>query len=191
MGTWETKVTLNHASLGGTGTNTWHIRTVASGSAAADDVASAMSLVQGFYGESSSMFPDSLAVRWDGTARGVLTSENDVVERDPWLVVGVVAGGILPPSQALCVNWIGESGDRSRRGRTFLGPASEFANQDNGTPSADVLNAVRGGATALVENSRSETGFALCVYSRQEGLFRDFVASSVRNQWASLRSRRD
>lgn len=191
MSTWAAKIRIGHPSLGGFGSNTWHFRTTTDGQAAENNAEAAMGAVRQFYLDCGIALPDTAEFHWDGQAIGIMNDEGTVVECDPWTVAGLVAGTALPPFTCINVNWVGSTGDRSKRGRTFLGPITTQALQDNGTVLGNVLTAVRDGAQTLVADSMLEQQWAMGIFSRQENLMRDFIASSVRDQFASLRSRRD
>jgi hypothetical protein len=189
VGTYRFVVTIDHSALGGRGTNTWHGRTEDSvGTAGLDDVSAA---VKAFYEDVSGIFPTGTVIKTDGQMVGVGSTEGEYAQAAAWTATLTGSGVPLPPSQCICVNWRGQSGDRSRRGRTFLGPLNTDTLESDGTPTGDTLTACRDAAAALIAESQSLDQTALGIYSRQEDLFRDFVASSVANQFAVLRSRRD
>ena len=185
-------VTITNANLGGTGTNTWHVRLaeppVTSVTEALED---AMEAIRLFYDQIKPTFNTVTEFRWDGLAAGVGPDEGQFLETTGWSVVGILAGGTLPPANCIVVGWTGTSGDRSKRGRTFLGPIGTAVNETNGTIAPTNLTNVRAGATALVAASQGGNGWGIGVWSRQEGVIRDFVASQVRDQFGVLRSRRD
>jgi len=187
----RTVVTISNAVLGGTGTNTWHLRTIGPDAGAPDLIDDLMGIVKQMYDTCNALFAGGTTIRWDGQSAGVGPDEDHYFEGTAWNIFSAGVGDSLPPATALCLNWRGESGDRSRRGRTFLGPISASANDSTGTPNPTLLTTVRGAAAALVGSSLSDANGAVGVWSRQEGVFRDFAASSVKDQFAVLRSRRD
>lgn len=184
-------VRILHPNLGGVGTNTWHIRTSGLEVDTTTMLGNAMEAVETFYTACAGLFPDTCTFSWDGSLSGILDEEGQFNELDPWTTTGAVAGGSLPPANCICVSWLGATGDRSRRGRTFLGPIATNVAESNGTISTAALGAARAAAAALVDASTDPNDWALCVFSRQESLLRDFVGSAVRDQFAVLRSRRD
>lgn len=188
MATWRAVVTLNHAALGGTGTNTWHLRTAISDVGQANVI---MGLVEDFYTGINGYFPDSASINWDGELVGVGANEGDFLEVADWTVVGGTAGGVLPPSQSIVVGWRTETGGRSGKGRTFLGPMHNNTLEANGTPDPTCLGNIRDAAADLVSASLADGNGALGVWSRQDSLLRDFTSSAVRDSFGSLRSRRD
>ena len=189
---WRAVVTLTHPALGGTGTNTWHLR-VLDGAVIDEAAAGAvvMETVRQFYDGIKGIFAGGTLVRWDGALTGVGPDEGTFGNAGPWSVSPEGGSDPLPPATSICVGWIGTSGDRSRRGRTFLGPLGTNTLQDNGTPTESVLTLIREEAAQLIAaNSPADDG-SVGVWSRQEGIIRDIVQSSVANQFAVLRSRRD
>lgn len=191
MPVWRAVAVITHPSLGGDGTNTWHVRSAATPVDPLAEAFGAMELVRQFYVAVGGVFPSGTNISWDGGLAGVGPDEGEFGESAGWSVDAAGTSDPLPPATALVVGWRGASGDRSRRGRTFLGPLGVNTLQDNGTPTESVLTEVRAAAQALVDASTGENNGAVGVWSRQESLFRDFVATSTRNVFATLRSRRD
>lgn len=188
MATWRTVVRLNHAALGGTGTNTWHLRTDGIDLAAMNEL---MGYVETFYTDINGYFPDSAAIVWDGTFEGVGADEGEHRESAPWTVVGGTAGGCLPPSQSIVVGWKSESGGKRGKGRTFLGPMHVNTLEADGTPAGATLTAIRETAAELISSQDDFGDGALGVWSREDQVLRDFASATVRNVFGSLRSRRD
>lgn len=191
MSIWRVVTTIHHPSLGGIGTNTWHVRAAGEIETVGTTLADATGWIETFFTTCQSVFPSGCEVRYDGTAAGVGPDEGQFATTDPWTMALSSSSGPLPPATAICVNWRGQSGDRSRRGRSFIGPVSTDAIDTDGTIVGGVLAIVRDAAAALVDSSDSFANGALGVWSRQEQVIRDFVASSVTDQFAVLRSRRD
>lgn len=150
-----------------------------------------MEAVKDFYEDCGGIFPTGTEIKFDGQFTGVGDAEGTYGAGDAWTASLTGAGNPLPPSQCICVNWRGESGDRSRRGRTFLGPLTIDCLESNGTVHPSPLTQVRDAATALVAASEGFNDGAVVIYSRQENVSRDIVASAVSDQFAVLRSRRD
>lgn len=189
---YRSVVTISSPSLGGTGTNTWHARPVSlTPPARRIELDGLMEFVRVFYVAVQGMFPAGTTLGFDGEWSGVGDTEGEYETTDAWQVQTAGQGSSLPPANAICVNWRGESGDRSRRGRTFLGPCTNAAAEGDGTVNGGTLSDIRGAANALVDSSDTFNNGALGVWSRQELVFRDFVGASVRDQFAVLRSRRD
>lgn len=112
----------------------------------------------------------------------------------------------LPPSVQMVVGWRTSVAARRGRGRTFLGPLSEFASEADGTPSADCLADLRLAANNLVNASLAGNGWSLGVYGYRDAfdtssgntrpandprVLRDVTQASVKDRFAVLRSRRD
>lgn len=191
MGTYRAVVTIHSPVLGGVGTNTWHFRTTGDDPPLDDSHGDIMAMVETFYTTMQYYGTTGTEWRWDGLSSGVGTDEGIYSNSDAWTVDGLSTTNALPPANAVVINWRGQSGDRSRRGRTFFGPLCTQPLDTNGTIKTDDLAVMRGAAAALVEDSDSFGNGALGIWSRQEDIFRDFVASSVTDQFAVLTSRRD
>lgn len=191
MGTWRAVVTIASPVLGGIGTNTWHTRTGGEIESDADSISDLMAAVQDWYDGMKFYAPTGTTFAFDGLSSGVGDDEGQYVNTDPWSIAGAASGGSLPPANAIVINWRGESGDRSRRGRTFFGPCAPVTMEADGTIPAAQLGEIRDLASTLVSESDGFANGALGIYSRQESVFRDMVASSVRDQFGVLRSRRD
>lgn len=191
MGTYRAVIRISHASLGGFGSNTWHIRTTGVGGTDNSQLDEAMTAVEDFYQACVGSFPDTANMIFDGTCDGILDNAGETEEIDGWTVPGGTPGPALPPANAIVVGWRASTGGRSGRGRTFLGPICTAANESNGTIAPTQLNAVRAAATALVDASTGPGEWAVGVFSPQDSLVRDITASAVRDLFAVLRSRRD
>lgn len=148
-------------------------------------------LIRDFYDDIKGILPTTYTVRFAGEAQGVGAEQGDTFEADPWTVTGTAAFGYAPPADALLVKWSALTGGRRGRGKTYLGPLTIWALEDNGTPKEEVRSSVQAAADALVSASLSDLNGAVGVYSRVDGLFRDFASATVPNSFASLRSRRD
>lgn len=150
MPTWRAVVTIDNAALGGRGTNTWHVR---SASTVVGDVLEAdalMELVHDFYTGCLGVISSATTIRFNGEYTGVGDDDGEFGQGPGWDIVNGGAGLPLPPSQCLCVNWRGQSGDRSRRGRTFLGPINKEVLDSDGTPTNTGITVVRAAAAELV-----------------------------------------
>lgn len=189
MPIWKATVTLNNPDLGGTGTNTWHVRTdTGEGLVALNPMAATL---EDFYTAILDIYTQQTFVRFDGEWAGVGADEGDFLQGTDWEVQGQDSGGGMPPSQCVVVGWRTDSGGRRGKGRTFLGPLGKAGLETNGTPSSAMLTQIRGAATALVDDSAGLGNGAFGVYSKEDSLIRDFTSSNVRDIYASLRSRRD
>lgn len=190
MATWRAAVSVSHGALGGTGSNTWHLRTPVEVFNAID-ANTLLGVIETFYTDVASVIGTGTTIRFDGTLIGVGASDGEFQEIDPWTVVGASNSAILPPANCVCFNWGGQSGDRSKRGRTFLGPIGRAAAGDDGTIEDATLTFLRLKAANLVSASAGLGNGAVGIWSRQEQVFRDVVDSAVSDQFAVLRSRRD
>jgi hypothetical protein len=121
----------------------------------------------------------------------VATAEPEFLEGDAWSIGAGGGGNVLPPANCIVVGWRTSGGGRRGRGRTFLGPLDSILLEANGGVVDLELTAIRDAAAALVDASDSFNDGALGVFSPTGNLFRDFVSSAVRDQFAVLRSRRD
>lgn len=191
MPTWRATVQIASPVLGGIGTNTFHMRTGGEIESDEDSISDLMAAVQDFYDAMHFYSPTGTVFSFDGLSSGVGDDEGQYVNTDPWSVTGAASGGSLPPANAIVINWRGSTGDRSRRGRTFFGPCAPVTMDSDGTVADTQLAEIRTFAANLVSESDGFANGALGVYSRQENVFRDWVASSVRDQFGVLRSRRD
>lgn len=194
-------VEIDYADFGGTGTNSWHLRTQTGGIDTVAEANGLMEIVEDFYTACTGIFPDTAAFRFSGELQGVGPEEGETINVDPFTTVGGGAGDSLPPANCIVVGWRTNSGGRMGKGRTFLGPIHVFCLDTNGTPKEASLTIVRNAAADLVEASDTFGNGALGVWSKGRaaggGLpaaapaFRDFTGYAVRNIFAVLRSRRD
>lgn len=201
MALFRATVEIQYADFGGTGTNTWHLRTVNDGVDMVPDANNLMGLVEDFYTGCAGIFPDTASFVFSGELAGIAAQEGDTVNVTGWTTTGAVAGDSLPPQDCIVVGWRTNSGGRMGKGRTFLGPIHKNGLDTNGTPTANYLLGVRNAADALVEASDSFANGALGVWSNGRAAsggnpavdpaFRDFTGYAVRNIFAVLRSRRD
>lgn len=190
MALYRAVVRLGFAIGSGAGTNTWHLRTLAE-DPDGTDVAGLMDLVKTFYDAAGDQVPSAYTWTWDGTVQQIATQEPHVVATStPWTVLGNAAGGYTGAPSMSVVTWRTELATRSGRGRTFIGPLAALAVETNGTLSPTGLAQLRNGATNLINSSVGFANGALVVWSETDQLARDFVAFSVTDQVAVLRSRR-
>lgn len=113
------------------------------------------------------------------------------IDDDVTVITGTANTNALSPLLAICVSWRTVAASRSGRGRTFLGPLGAQASGPDGTLNDTVLGSVRSEAQTLVSASQATNGWALGVYSTKDALLRDWVGSSVKDQFSYLSSRRD
>lgn len=191
MSVSRANVIISHPSLGGSGSNTWHLRSTGDAVEDAFELDGLILKVKDFYTAQADFWPSGMVCRFDGLFSGVGPSEGRFRATDPWQVTTTSTDTPLPPANCVVVNWRGASGDKSRRGRTFLGPIGKGSMDADGTPNGSLLAAYRNAAAALVTESTGFTNGAVVVWSRQESVGRDIVSSNVMDSFAVLRSRRD
>jgi hypothetical protein len=191
MPTYRTVITLDHPNLGGTGTNTWHVRTTFGGVGEDIELGGLTDILETFYASGETLWAPGTVIRFNGEWTNVAGDnevDNDV---DPWTVTIEGDPTSMPPANCVVVGWRTSSGGRSGKGRSFLGPLDMNAAQPNGTIADGPLTLARDRANALVASSDSFGNGAFVVYSTQESVARDFTGAAVRDQFAVLRSRRD
>jgi hypothetical protein len=191
MGSYQCVVDLNWSVGGGSpGTNTWHVRTDGAGSPATD-IDDLMEIVRAFYTSLQERFPADLTIQWLGEATGILGNHGDIVHTGTWGLAGSGGTPHLPNAIQGCVTWTADTGGRSGRGRTFLGPLEGGQATDGGQPTSAFLADLTAAAADLVESSDSFANGAIGIYSRTDGVIRDITGAKVSGKFAVLRSRRD
>lgn len=184
--------TLDHPSLGGTGTNTWHARTI---SETDPGVLVDLNILNGmlgrFYTAIESVFAGGTVINFDGEWVEVGSEDPDIKQGDGNNLAVVGTAEPLPPATALVVGWRTSSASRRGRGRTFLGPLSVVTLQDNGSPTEVARTQVEEAAADFVEEFDGAVNGAFGVWSVADSVLRDFTQGRVANRFASLRSRRD
>lgn len=192
MGVYRATVDLTYPVGSGRGTNTWTLRTP--GGLDGVQITALMAYVRTFYTTLTFLFPTGYSAQWDGTVRELGTPTPELGPGlSPWTVNGTAASsaGYVSSASQICVTWRSSLATRRGRGRTFLGPIAVSNLQANGTIADAALTTVREAAADLVTSSQATEGAgALAVWSEKDNLARDFVASSVTDQFAVLRSRR-
>lgn len=175
-------------SFGGTppGANVWHVRADELGLDAWEDQ---VGWVRDFYDDIKEAFHAGVVISFDGNLSPVNDDDSGGITAPPWSITGTGGGDALDPGLAILVRWQCATGGRKGRGRTFLGPLSEGLNGANGVITDSALDLVATAAADVVEKSDSASNGALGVLSRKDGLFRDFVSSSVAKEFSYLRGR--
>lgn len=188
--------TINYPMSGAPGVITLYTRTTAPENSASAELCSSRlhdAMTAGF-----ALFPTSLTIVGDGfvdtidPATGAITGSDDVA---PWTVTGGNGTAFLPPASAICLTWLTSDfiAGRRVRGRTFLGPLSAAINNGNGHLIGADLTVAQDVAAAWVD--QGGTDVATVVWHRPVGGAggSDHVisATSVRDKFAVLRSRRD
>lgn len=192
MGLFRATVDLKFAAGSGAGTNTWHMRTLSEDGTTLE-VSELMSIVQAFYGICSDLLPSTSTAAWDGLVTEVGVPDPRLLEAaTPWIVGGALSSAPYTAAAGMgCVTWRSALATRSGRGRTFLGPLAASTVEGNGTLTSTALTKLRSAAAATVSDSLADINGALVVWSETQQIGRDFVASSVTDQVAILKSRRD
>jgi hypothetical protein len=193
--TYRVPVVSTYPAGGGPGVNIWHLRTAGVPLEGETEIANAMGALRTFYNAIGGLVPPSTSYAFPTE----LVEVNDA-ELVPAPSVASVVGrastdAYLPIASAMVVSWRTSSATRSGRGRTFIGPLHPSTGEANGTPTEGARETLADAADALVAAGAGSTGsgggWSFGVYSRSQGLIRDFASASVANQYAVLRSRRD
>lgn len=199
MPTWRLPVNFSYADGGGPGVNVWHIR--ATGATPVEtNLQSMVDAIHTFYDSITNGGVSGA----DCFQRGTVFTAGQAVDVDSdeatdvdWATLTVPnVGADAPPVLALCLTWRTSIAARRGRGRTFLGPLSQNALQDNGTPDEDFRSVVGNAADALISTSTGFNNGAVGIYGRESvgsstHVIRDIVGRTVPNEFAVLRSRRD
>lgn len=184
-------VDLAWSGSGSPGVNVWHMRT-SEPEFILQDVQTLIDDLGTFYQGMAQFYPPSVSV----TGRGEIVKDFDGAPTFEDVDGFSVSGGssnpaYAPLSSAIVVGWKTNSATRAGRGRTFISPLSAGTIDTNGTPTAGTISSMQTIAATLVTNSKGSPNGALGVWSASTNTFRDFVSSTVRDQFAVLRSRRD
>jgi formylmethanofuran:tetrahydromethanopterin formyltransferase len=101
---------------------------------------------------------------------------------------GTYSGEVIPFANQGLVSWITDAiaGGRRVRGRTYI-PGLGIGGIEEGFMTTTMRTDIASAATSLISDSDTVFG----VYSRTHQLFTPATSSSVWNQWAVMRSRRD
>ena len=192
MGLYRATIDLRY-SVGGThGTNTFSLRTVDVNTAS--EVVGLMTIIKSFYQAEATHLPVDYTCTWDGTVRELGSADPALITTDAgWVVPGTQnTGGYAPAPVMGCITWRTAKATRSGRGRTFIGPLWAGCMQTDGTLTDDTVAQMRANAAALVESSDNDDAEgAICIWSEKNQTALDVTGSSVTDQCAVLRSRRD
>lgn len=199
MGVYRHTISIEHAAVRGTGSNTWHFRSAESELTVLGPLLDgALTALNGFYGFFGTVMPTGTKLTSSGEWTRVDEPEPTTVARPGWTINNTSGdAAVMPPSQCIVVGWRTSTPTRGGRGRTFVGPLGKSVLQDDGTPSTSALNYVKAAADGLVEWSDSALNGAFGVWSQglssvpPAPVFRDVVSASVKDKFAVLRSRRD
>lgn len=188
MPTYRVPVRINFVSGGGPGYNVWHVRTTAGDAAQLD---AALDALEAFYTAIKAYYVSTTTiVLGEGMIKDPLGSPEYVTDQSR-TVTGTGASGMASHLLAICCSWRTTSATRSGRGRTFLGPLGANINDNNdGTPTAAAMTAIRAAAATLVAAGNGTNGWAIGVLSPTQGVLRDITGVTVNDKFAVLRSRR-
>lgn len=185
------------------GVNVWHMRTdtdatATAGKAMAQD---ALDKLRAFYASVMAQAVSGATYKCDGIT-DVDSSEG--VSLNWTTVTGAQANQIMPPALAIVVGWKTTIHARRGMGRTFLGPYTYAWLDGDGTVLAGGLTILNNAATALVNASLLDNGWAWGVYGQQDAMpgansaaraaaphvLRDFTGYAIKDKWAVMTSRR-
>lgn len=192
MSIWRGVVTIGSPSLGGFGSNTWHFRTTSTATTGeeGDQLESATDTLLAFYDDVKAYTAGGTQFTHDGLWTQVDDDTHASHDGPGWLTASS-GGNPLPPMCSLVIGWRSGAGDRSARGRTFIGPPAIASLESNGTPEEACRTALNAAAASLIAAHDGSLNGQFVVWSPQENVGRDFTSGLVRNVFGSLRSRRD
>lgn len=193
MSIWRTSVEIQHASLGGHGSNTFHFRTLtgATPGELATQLDAASVALKAFYDAIATIYPTSNNVRHEGEWITVDEVEPEAVLTAAWDSGGGGGADGLSPLLCIVVGWRSLLAAKSGRGRTFIGPVATPLAQSDGTIDTAGLATVQAAANALIAAFTGAGDGAFVVWSPTDNVGRDWVTAQVRDQFAYLSSRRD
>ena len=161
-----------------------------------DDPDVVINLVEAFWNACGFAIPSVVTITVEGA--GLIVDEATGTATGSWVstigdqaVAGAGTGDYMGPA-GLCVTWRTASiiGGRRVRGRTFIVPAPTAITDADGTVDGSLLGTVRTAANTLATAGTATFG----VWHRPGtgvGSFEPVISSSVSDQLAVLRSRRD
>jgi hypothetical protein len=192
MGLYRVTVGLKFDVGSGGGTNTWHIRTSGTPDSDQAGINAAMSALKDYYTAVAPSVPPSYRTSWNGEALQISVPAPQALASTGWTVNGAGSAADWAFSAIQIVTtWRSAVANRRGRGRTFYGPLDRSCMEGDGTLTTGALARMRTAATALCSASLADTGWAFGVWSATDGVHRDFVSASVKDEGAVLRSRRN
>lgn len=184
-------VRLEHQSLPTPAMNVWHCRTVEGLPGATGDVANCLDALEEMYRYLGGIMPNGTSVTMgEGMIADPLGDPTYFPDDARTFSATTGPAGTASPILAIVASWRTTSASRSGRGRTFFGPIVTGMSDENGTPTAAALSAVKTATESLLSESQGPGGWALGVLSTKQGILRDFTGVSVRDRFAFLSSRR-
>lgn len=191
MPIYRANVRITHPVLPDPGINTWHVR-LESADPNVGDMVGLSAALHDFY---DAMLTDCLAqgaqFAYDGVLTKVDPSPTFHDTANTWTAGNAGSSATLPPANCIVIGWGTQNASRKGRGRSFMGPIQQAANDASGTISTAALASARDAAADLVAANAGPPAGAWGVYSRADGVIRDFTSSRVHDKFAVLRSRRD
>lgn len=191
MSVYRGVVTITHPSIGGTGTNTWHVRTDSIGDGGDVTLGVLSEMIHTFYDAINDRFAGGTVAAFDGEWQQIDSGGDALIGVDSWSVAVAGSEPPLPPQDCLVASWRTTGGGRSGRGRTFLSPMRVTTLQDNGSPTEAARAQIVAAGNALIGSSSGLANGAVGVWSVKDEVLRDFTAVACRNVFGVLRSRRD
>lgn len=175
--------------------NTWHFTTGPGGGSRQDAEASIVGHLDDFYGGGTGANVLSNYIAGSGTeeVRYRIYDLADATPREPsiyeagWGPAG--PGDTLPEEVALCISFYKDRNLPRNRGRLYIGPISETANND-GRPSAGIRGALVQAGRRVIEASQDPSSSAAwAVYSTVDGDAKEVTQGWVDNAWDTQRRR--
>jgi len=191
VGIYRANVRITHPVLPDPGINTWHVRLDSEDPNDGDVVGLSASLADFDVHLTDLVLAQGCAVTYDGLLVKVGPSPTFHDTGNEWAAGNAGSSATLPPANCVVIGWGTQNASRRGRGRTFIGPIQAAANDATGTISTAALASARDAAADLVAANAGPPEGAWGVYSRSDGVIRDFTSSRVHDRFAVLRSRRD
>jgi hypothetical protein len=174
---------------GSPGANVWHGRT--DGDPADSGIEDQLTWIKDFYTSILNLYRPAVKIAFNGEAQGVGSDTGTILTGTPWTLTGTAGAADAAPVLAVLCQWRAATGGRSGRGRTFLGPLGSGVAEADGSVYSGSQTAVQNAMNALIDASDSAINGALGIFSRTDGVMRDFVSGTVSPDFAVMRSRRD
>jgi hypothetical protein len=184
-------VQVTHPVLPDPGINTWHLRTDAADPVSGDTIALVNAVSDFYVLLLDSVLAQGAVFSFSGDFTTVEASPRAISGHHAWTAGNAGSSATLPPANCLVIGWGTSSATRRGRGRTFLGPIQQAANDATGTVSTAALANARAAADGLLADIAAVGNGGIGVYSRVDSVLRDYVSRTVHDKFAVLRSRRD
>ena len=189
MPVWRTTLEQTYGGPGGPGYSTLYFRHDGIGADLVTDLQTAMSAwLTAFAGARAFLSPQT-TWRFSGLWQDV-GGTSEVTTTRAVQVGNSTTNTYLPTANTVCLGWRTENRSRRGRGRTFLSGWTTNASSD-GTIANSLLDSLRAGILEVADFNEGFANGAWQVYSELDAVGRDITGGTVRDTWASLRSRRD